>query len=149
MGARTITTLALIYAGLSVLGIAAGATIVRKAGYSPWWIVTGLIPLVNVVMAFAFAFADWPVLQEGRRARRLQAAEPRGHPSFSVVPPVTLAFAPAASGLAPLPLAAVDHPARPVDPSPPMVAYDPAAAVPSAPASNVPPVYPQHRRHGA
>jgi hypothetical protein len=125
MSARTITTLVLIYAGFSALGIAAGATIVRKAGYSPWWIVTGFIPLVNVVMAFTFAFADWPVLKEGRRASRLQASEPRGHPSFGVAPSVTMAFAPAAP------------------------TYDPAASVAPAPAPYLPPGYPQHGRHGA
>lgn len=86
MGARLIFTLALIYAGFSALGIAAGVSIVRKAGYSPWWVVTGFVPLLNIIMAFTFAFADWPVLQESRRGERLRTGEVRGHPSFSYLP---------------------------------------------------------------
>jgi hypothetical protein len=72
-----ISTLVLIYAGFSALGIAAGASILRKAGYSPWWVITGLIPLVNIVMVIAFAFADWPVLQQQRRDHRQSSADHR------------------------------------------------------------------------
>jgi hypothetical protein len=82
MSDRLIILLGLIYAAFSALGIAAGASIVRKAGYSPWWVVTGLVPLLNVVMVVTFAFADWPILQENRRDQRLRATEYRGHPSF-------------------------------------------------------------------
>jgi hypothetical protein len=32
--------------------------IVQKAGYSGWWVV----PLVNIIMLWVFAFADWPSL---------------------------------------------------------------------------------------
>jgi hypothetical protein len=87
MSAGLITTLTLIYAGFSVLGIAAGVAILRKAGYSPWWVVTGFIPLVNIVMVVAFAFADWPVLQDRRRYHRLKTAE--------VVPDRRFSYAPA------------------------------------------------------
>jgi hypothetical protein len=80
MGGRLIVTLGLIYLGFSALGIAAAVNIVRKAGYSGWWVLAGFVPLANVVMVFAFAFADWPVLQDARRAQR--PAEPKGHPSF-------------------------------------------------------------------
>jgi hypothetical protein len=85
MGARLFTMLVLIYAGFSALGIAAGVSVVRKAGYSPWWVVTGFIPLVNVVMAFTFAFADWPVLQENRHATRRATTE-KAHPSLGYLP---------------------------------------------------------------
>ena len=89
----------LIYAGFSALGIAAGASIVRKAGYSPWWVVTGFLPLVNVVMVITFAFADWPVLQENRRDQRLRAVENKGHPSFGYPPaPVLPAAVPLTLG---------------------------------------------------
>ena len=77
MSASLISTLVLLYAGFSVLGIAAGISILRKAGYSPWWVVTGFIPLVNVVMVIAFAFADWPVLQQHRRDLRRSSTDQR------------------------------------------------------------------------
>jgi hypothetical protein len=100
MGARLITMLVLIYAGFSALGIAAGASVMRKAGYSPWWVVTGLIPLVNVVMAFTFAFADWPVLQENRRATRRATAE-KSHPSLGYLPAAPQFTPESAPGFAP------------------------------------------------
>jgi len=86
MGAGMVGTLLLIYAGFTALAVAAAVSIVRKAGYSGWWVAAGLIPLVNVVMLFAFAFADWPVLRDLRRAHAIPIA-PRGHPSFAPPPP--------------------------------------------------------------
>ena len=88
MSAGFVMTLGLIYAGFSALGVAAGVSILRKAGYSPWWVVTGFLPLVNVVMVFTFAFADWPILQEGRREQRLGAATGTSHPGFSYGAPM-------------------------------------------------------------
>ncbi|HRD47040.1 MAG TPA: hypothetical protein PLF78_11210 [Caulobacter sp.] len=37
--------------------------IVRKAGYHPAWSLLGLIPLVNIVVLWVFAFGDWPALR--------------------------------------------------------------------------------------
>lgn len=34
--------------------------IMRKAGYSGWWSVCALIPLVNLIMLWVFAYAKWP-----------------------------------------------------------------------------------------
>jgi hypothetical protein len=95
VSASLISTLLLIYAGFSALGIAAGVSILRKAGYSPWWVITGFIPLVNVVMVIAFAFADWPVLQQHRRDQRhssadhrqVTAAQATSDPRFTYTPP--------------------------------------------------------------
>ena len=39
------------------------ARVARKAGYSGWWCLTMLVPVVNVVMLWVFAFADWPALK--------------------------------------------------------------------------------------
>lgn len=36
------------------------ARISRKAGFSGWWSLLMLVPLVNIVMIWVFAFADWP-----------------------------------------------------------------------------------------
>lgn len=40
------------------------AKAVKKAGYSPWWALLGLIPIVNLVMLWVFAYAKWPSLPE-------------------------------------------------------------------------------------
>ena len=34
--------------------------VIRKAGFSGWWLLTLFVPLLNVVMIWAFAFASWP-----------------------------------------------------------------------------------------
>jgi uncharacterized membrane protein YhaH (DUF805 family) len=39
------------------------AVIVKKAGYSGWWCLILLVPLVNLIMIYVFAFANWPVLR--------------------------------------------------------------------------------------
>ncbi len=39
------------------------AAISRKAGYSGWWCLILLVPVVNVVMIYVFAFSTWPVLR--------------------------------------------------------------------------------------
>jgi hypothetical protein len=33
---------------------------VSKSGISGWWALLGLIPIVNLVMLWVFAFAKWP-----------------------------------------------------------------------------------------
>jgi uncharacterized membrane protein YhaH (DUF805 family) len=42
------------------------ARIIRKAGYSGWWCLLALVPLVNLIMVWVFAFASWPNLRENR-----------------------------------------------------------------------------------
>jgi len=37
--------------------------ILHKAGYSGWWSLLMLIPIVNIVMIWVFAFSDWPLLR--------------------------------------------------------------------------------------
>ena len=36
--------------------------IIRKAGYSGWWVLIWIVPLVNLIMLWVFAFSDWPNL---------------------------------------------------------------------------------------
>jgi hypothetical protein len=42
--------------------------ILRKAGFSGWWVIASFIPFVNVIMFWIFAFARWPL--EDRVASR-------------------------------------------------------------------------------
>ena len=41
--------------------------ILHKAGYSGWWSVLILVPIVNIIMLYVFAFADWPTLRGNMR----------------------------------------------------------------------------------
>jgi hypothetical protein len=38
--------------------------IVRKAGYSGWWVLMALVPIGNLVVLCLFAFKEWPVERE-------------------------------------------------------------------------------------
>jgi hypothetical protein len=35
--------------------------IAKKAGYSRWWALIMLVPVVNLIMIWVFSFAKWPV----------------------------------------------------------------------------------------
>ena len=37
--------------------------ILHRAGYSGWWVILTLIPLVNLIMIWVFAFSTWPKTQ--------------------------------------------------------------------------------------
>jgi len=38
--------------------------VIAKAGYSPWWALIGVIPLLNLIMFWVFAFTKWPSLPD-------------------------------------------------------------------------------------
>jgi hypothetical protein len=37
------------------------AKILHRAGYSRWWAVVALLPLLNLIGLWVFAFSKWPV----------------------------------------------------------------------------------------
>lgn len=49
-----------------VLAFVAWIAIIRKAGYSGWWILIAFVPVVNITMLMIFAFSDWPAKRELR-----------------------------------------------------------------------------------
>lgn len=42
--------------------------ILQKAGYSGWRCLIVFVPLVNIIMVYVFAFANWPVLRDKHAA---------------------------------------------------------------------------------
>lgn len=40
------------------------ARVLRRAGYSPWWVLLVLVPLVNLIALWVFAYARWPAIDE-------------------------------------------------------------------------------------
>jgi uncharacterized membrane protein YhaH (DUF805 family) len=54
-----------------------GIRIIQKAGYSGWWILITLVPVVNVVMYLVFAYSRWPVQRELDAWRAWAASQPR------------------------------------------------------------------------
>jgi hypothetical protein len=69
MGYVALMVFLVIELGISVLTIVAGVKVISKAGYSGWWVLITLVPIVNFVMFLVFAFSKWPVHE------RLEAAE--------------------------------------------------------------------------
>jgi hypothetical protein len=53
----------LVWAFVAIFG-----RIVNRAGYSRWWLLTLVVPVVNLIMVWVFAFAIWPVSNAGRHA---------------------------------------------------------------------------------
>ena len=45
--------------------------IANKAGYSRWWVALMFIPLVNLIMIWVFAFANWPALEQAEEQKDL------------------------------------------------------------------------------
>jgi len=58
IGIRELMVLAVI------LVVWIGGAIARKAGYSRWYSLLLLVPLVNVVVVWIFAFSKWPALEK-------------------------------------------------------------------------------------
>ena len=80
-----------------VVSVIAWISILRKAGYSPAWLLLGLIPCVSPFFFLVFAFSKWPVVQEAER-RRYQPPPPMspaamamgyGRPNYGVQPGIT------------------------------------------------------------
>ncbi|MFC8190036.1 hypothetical protein ACFUMH_00085 [Cellulomonas sp. NPDC057328] len=51
--------------------------IIQKAGYSGWWVLVGLVPVLNAVMFLVFAFSTWPVVRENAELRARGGLPPR------------------------------------------------------------------------
>lgn len=66
----------LVYLAIVVVSIIAAVRIVSKAGYSGWWVLITIVPVVNFVMLLVFAFSEWPVLREVKMLRAQASSWP-------------------------------------------------------------------------
>lgn len=76
------------YAVLTAVQVWVTVRITRKAGYSPWLGLLGVVPIVGWVAILVFAFKEWPVESEvrdlrGRLAMAYAAAPSAGRPAVS------------------------------------------------------------------
>ena len=69
MGYLVVAVFEFFYLYVIVLSIVAGVKVIAKAGYSGWWFLISLVPIVGFGMFLVFAFSKWPIQQ------RLEAAE--------------------------------------------------------------------------
>ena len=51
----------------ALVGIWAWVRVLRNTGFSGWWGLVGLIPVVNLVMLWVFAYAAWPRLDHAAK----------------------------------------------------------------------------------
>lgn len=75
LSAGAVTAIALVVAAIWVVMLLAYVSIIRRAGYSGWWVLIGLVPIANIVMFLVFAFKEWPVQRE---LAQLRSAVGRG-----------------------------------------------------------------------
>jgi len=56
----------ILIAGISSINVIPFWRIFSKAGYPGWWSLSQLIPFLNLIILFIFAFSEWPVLKKKR-----------------------------------------------------------------------------------
>jgi uncharacterized membrane protein YhaH (DUF805 family) len=59
--------------------------IIRRTGYSGWWVLMAFVPLGNLIALAFFAFTEWPIQRELAYLRRHAAAT--GLPGYGPPPP--------------------------------------------------------------
>lgn len=64
MGSFSIFHWIVVLVVLAIFAIPA-AVILKRAGYSPAWVLVGIIPGVFIIGLWIFAFARWPALGRG------------------------------------------------------------------------------------
>jgi len=64
IGLLSLMNLAVIAITLAIFFVPVVA-ILRRAGYSGWWVLLWFVPVVNVLALWIFAFARWPALGRG------------------------------------------------------------------------------------
>jgi hypothetical protein len=62
--------------GTAAVFVAGTVQIVRRAGYSGWFALLALAPIVNILAFLLFAFREWPVQSELREAQERTAPGP-------------------------------------------------------------------------
>lgn len=75
--------LLVVYLAMFIVFVWADVRIIRRAGYSGWWFLICLVPLVNLVMFLVFAFKEWPIQRE---LAQLRAQVGRGGPGYGPPP---------------------------------------------------------------
>lgn len=53
-----------IYLAILYAWIAAGARILKRLGFSGWWVLLSFLPIANIVGLWALSKADWPNLNK-------------------------------------------------------------------------------------
>jgi hypothetical protein len=63
-GATTLSISLSVGIVVIVLLVVGAARVLAKAGYSKWWVLSLLFPVLAIILALVFAFATWPATRE-------------------------------------------------------------------------------------
>ena len=58
----------LILLAIGLVYLVPMAKIFSRAGWNPWTVLLLLVPLVNIVMLWVFAYGQWPALKDQAEA---------------------------------------------------------------------------------
>ena len=89
VGSAGVGVAVVFYLAIVVVTLVAWFRILSQAGYSGWWTLIALVPLVNFVMFLVFAFSTWPIHRQpfGYRPGPGYGAAPFGQPPPGYGPP--------------------------------------------------------------
>ena len=57
-----------LLAAMIVISVVAIVRIVQRAGYNGWWVLIIVVPIVNMLALWYFAFGPWPAYMRSERA---------------------------------------------------------------------------------
>ena len=60
MGGIGIWQLIIVCPILIAIAVFIFGPVVKKAGFSRWWSLLLIVPLINLIMVWVFAFMEWP-----------------------------------------------------------------------------------------
>lgn len=90
LGAAGVTVAIVVGITIWIVFIIAYIKIITKAGYSGWWVLILLVPIVNIVMLLAFAYKEWPIRRELAELRgwanQIQRGGAAGQPGYGEQP---------------------------------------------------------------
>jgi hypothetical protein len=59
----------IIMLAIAVYSLACAWFVAKKAGYEPWYGILMIVPILNLVLLYFFAFTDWPIEEELKRLK--------------------------------------------------------------------------------
>lgn len=65
-GAPHVVIAGLTLAVMTIVFAVPGAIILRRLGFSRWWVILAMLPYANIVGLWVLAFVRWPALDRSR-----------------------------------------------------------------------------------
>ncbi|HYF60222.1 MAG TPA: hypothetical protein VEA81_14830 [Burkholderiaceae bacterium] len=66
---ETPSLLGVVAVALLAVPMLMAGRVLGRAGYSPWWVLLVLVPVVNLIALWVFAFVRWPAIDRHPDAR--------------------------------------------------------------------------------